>query len=130
MYAGGLLETIVNDPLFTVGPTFGCILMEQFASIKKSDRFYYENGNDVNPYAFSLSQLAQIKSVTMAGLICNNFDLFRIQQNAFYMPNPTKFALIYKIFKKFKLIFFFFNLKRNPFVNCQDLLKQIDFSKW
>jgi len=35
LYAGGLQEAIVQDPLYTTGSTFGCIIMEQFARIKK-----------------------------------------------------------------------------------------------
>jgi hypothetical protein len=55
--------------------------MEQFSASKKADRFYYENGpnNATFPGAFSLAQLSQIKNVTLAGLICNNYDLYQIQ---------------------------------------------------
>lgn len=81
MYAGGLSETIVSDPNYIIGPTFGCIIMKQFENIKKGDRFYYEN-----PNVFTLDQLEQIKNVTMSGLICNNYDLFKIQTKAFYTP--------------------------------------------
>jgi hypothetical protein len=34
LYAGGLSETIVQDPLYTTGSTFGCIIMEQFTRLK------------------------------------------------------------------------------------------------
>ena len=61
--------------------------MEQFSRIKKSDRFYYENGPGASPYPFTLNQLAQIKSVTMAGLVCRNFDIVTIQKNAFWVNN-------------------------------------------
>ena len=87
MYAGGLVETIVGNQLFAVGPTFGAIIMEQFKRIKNSDRFYYENGPGSSPYPFNLDQLAQIKTVTAAGLFCRNYDIFTIQQNAFWMSN-------------------------------------------
>jgi len=108
LYVGGLQETIVNDPAYIVGPTFGCILMNQFQNLKISDRFYYENGPSTSPTAFTLEQLSQIKNVTFAGLICNNFDLFQIQTRAFYSPNAAN----------------------NPVVDCRTLLNQINFSRW
>jgi peroxidase len=89
LYAGGLSEAIVANQAFAVGPTFGCILMQQFADLKASDRFYYENGpvSSTFPGAFSLTQLSQIRNVTLAGLICNNYDLYQIQKFPFYLVN-------------------------------------------
>jgi peroxidase len=84
LYAGGLSEAIVANQTFAVGPTFGCILMEQFAAFKKSDRFYYENGPATTyKSSFTLNQLNQIRNVTLAGLICNNYDLYQIQKTPF-----------------------------------------------
>ena len=84
-YAGGLSEAIISN--YTIGPTFGCVIMQQFSNIKVADRFWYENGPSTSPTAFSLAQLQQIKTVTLAGLICNNYDLFTVPQSAFYIPN-------------------------------------------
>ena len=42
-----------------VGPTFACIIGQQFLNLRKGDRFWYENGN--HPGAFSIKQLQQIK---------------------------------------------------------------------
>ena len=61
--------------------------MQQFSNIKVADRFWYENGPSTSLTAFSLAQLQQIKTVTLAGLICNNYDLFTVPQSAFYIPN-------------------------------------------
>jgi peroxidase len=88
LYAGGLLETIVgNDQSYAIGPTFGCIIMNQFANIKNSDRYYYENGPSVSPGAFNLNQLNSIRNITMAGLICNNYDIFFVQKMPFISQN-------------------------------------------
>jgi len=80
LYAGGLAEDSIGR-VYAVGPTFGCIIMNQFKEIKNSDRLYYENGPSAT--AFSLDQLAEIKKVTISGLICNNYDLTSIQVNGF-----------------------------------------------
>ena len=61
--------------------------MEQFKNLKISDRFYYENGPSTSVTAFTLDQLSQIKNVTLAGLICNNYDLLEIQKRAFFSPS-------------------------------------------
>ncbi len=82
-YAGGLKENIV--PNWTIGPTFGCIISNQFSNIKTGDRFWY--GPSTSPTAFTLNQLQQIKSNTLAGLICNNYDIFTIPTQAFYLSS-------------------------------------------
>lgn len=70
-----------------VGPTFACIIANQFKDLKKGDRFYYENGPSMT--AFTLDQLAEIKKVSMSRIICDNTDIDQIQPNAFMMPSSV-----------------------------------------
>lgn len=70
-----------------VGPTFACIIANQFKDLKKGDRFYYENGPSTT--AFTLDQLAEIKKVSMSRIICDNTDIDQIQPNAFMMPSSV-----------------------------------------
>lgn len=83
MYLGGLFETPV--PGGVVGPTFACIIGNQFSYLKGGDRFYYENGPSIT--SFRLNQLNEIKKITMARLICNDFDITVIQKRAFEIPS-------------------------------------------
>ena len=52
------LEAAHEDSI--LGPVFKCIIGDQFARIKKGDRFFYDLGID-NKIAFSLSQLNEVQ---------------------------------------------------------------------
>ena len=43
------------------------------SSLKNGDRFFYENGHDLN-LAFSEDQIAQVKKTSLAALLCSNYD--------------------------------------------------------
>ncbi|KAF7278210.1 hypothetical protein GWI33_008704 [Rhynchophorus ferrugineus] len=80
LLVGALLETPL--PGAVVGPTFNCLLKEQFSLLKETDRFWYEN--DIPPSSLSMQQLKEIKKISLAGLLCaNTDDLGRIQPKAF-----------------------------------------------
>ena len=49
MFVGGLAERPLSGAV--VGPTFGCLLGQQFQILKKGDRFWYEN--NIPPSALS-----------------------------------------------------------------------------
>ncbi|KAJ2947239.1 hypothetical protein O0L34_g16949 [Tuta absoluta] len=72
LWIGGLLEEAVEGGI--VGPTFAHIIADQFSRLKRGDRYFYEYGSDVNPGVFSPSQLAEIKKVTLARILCDNAD--------------------------------------------------------
>uniref|UniRef100_A0A182NV95 Peroxidase n=1 Tax=Anopheles dirus TaxID=7168 RepID=A0A182NV95_9DIPT len=79
----GALET--HHPGATVGPTFLCVLVEQFRRTRTGDRFFYENGAGAG---FSARQLRELRQATMARLLCDNTDgLARIQHNAFFLAD-------------------------------------------
>ncbi|VVC36103.1 Hypothetical protein CINCED_3A021410 [Cinara cedri] len=90
LLTGGLLETPLQGAVF--GPTFSCLLANQFSLIKNSDRFWYEN--DFPPSTYSKGQLQEIRQSTLAGIICANFeDISTIQPKAFidrddYLNHP------------------------------------------
>ena len=54
LFSGGLAERPLSGAV--VGPTFGCLLGQQFEILKKGDRFWYEN--NIPPSALSKGELA------------------------------------------------------------------------
>uniref|UniRef100_A0A2M4A9X7 Putative peroxidase n=1 Tax=Anopheles triannulatus TaxID=58253 RepID=A0A2M4A9X7_9DIPT len=64
------------------GPTYHCILMEQFLRTRRGDRFFFENGNTVG--AFTVYQLREIRKASMARILCNNSPgVTQMQRQAF-----------------------------------------------
>lgn len=83
LFIAGSYEKKLKDAM--VGPVFACIIGEQFRRLRVGDRFWYENGKQSG--SFSKAQLAEIKRVSMARLICDNSDFIeRIQPLAFLRP--------------------------------------------
>uniref|UniRef100_A0A182RDN6 Oxidase/peroxidase n=1 Tax=Anopheles funestus TaxID=62324 RepID=A0A182RDN6_ANOFN len=81
---GGLMETPALGTVF--GPTLTCLLAIQFANMRSSDRFWYEN--DLPPSSLSLPQLQAIRRVTLSGLLCETKDVLRAQPKAFIREDP------------------------------------------
>ncbi|KAL3112576.1 hypothetical protein niasHT_018587 [Heterodera trifolii] len=81
LYVGGLVEEPLIGAL--VGPTFACIIGDQFKRTRDGDRFYYEN-----PGIFSSAQLAELKKTSMARLLCDNGDhISKVPFDALLLPS-------------------------------------------
>ena len=61
-----------------LGPTFQCLIAEQFRRSKVGDRFWFENEpnafSQTTKTAFTACQLEQIRKTSLAKVICNNSD--------------------------------------------------------
>ena len=91
LYLGGFLEAAHEDSI--LGPVFKCIIGDQFARLKKGDRFFYDLGVD-NNIGFTEQQLDQVRRTSMARIICDNTDdIDRIQPLAFKMPTSRANAM-------------------------------------
>lgn len=66
LFVGGLSERPVRGGL--VGPTFACIIAQQFSNLRKGDRFWYENSGFES--SFTLAQLNSIRQVTLSQVCC------------------------------------------------------------
>jgi peroxidase len=85
LFVGGLAERPLSGAV--IGPTFGCLLGQQFEILKKGDRFWYEN--NIPPSALNKDQLQEIRKVTMGSLICANMEgIFSVQPEAFIRSDP------------------------------------------
>lgn len=84
LLAGALLEKPALGTVF--GPTLSCMLSLQFANIRNSDRFWYEN--DIPPSSLNLDQLQAVRRVTLAGLLCTAGGLTKSQPKAFIKEDP------------------------------------------
>jgi len=91
LYLGGFLEAAHGDSI--LGPVFKCIIGDQFARLKKGDKFFHDLGVDQRR-AFTQGQLDQIRMTSMARVICDNTDdVDRIQPLAFKMPTSRSNAM-------------------------------------
>ncbi|CAG9533092.1 unnamed protein product [Cercopithifilaria johnstoni] len=90
LFAGGVAEKRFNGAL--IGPTFSCIIAEQFRRIRDGDRFclvlnckqqsttfrYEKKG------IFNEAQRKEIKKISLARIICDNADnITSVQQDVF-----------------------------------------------
>ncbi|XP_076249347.1 peroxidase [Calliopsis andreniformis] len=100
---GGSLESHVPGTL--TGPTFLCILQEQFHRTRVGDRYWFERGDYES--AFTLEQLNEIRKSSFARLLCDNGDhITHMQLRAFNGVSAT-----------------------NPIVSCNRIPK-VDLSLW
>ncbi|CAL4067189.1 unnamed protein product [Meganyctiphanes norvegica] len=97
-FVGGLMEKPV--PGSHLGHTFLCIVGDQFARLKKADRYFYDlNGQ------FSEGQLQEIRRASWARILCDNGDsvtnvqplAFRLQDNNRNRPVDCNSAQIPKV---------------------------------
>ncbi|CAB3373221.1 Hypothetical predicted protein [Cloeon dipterum] len=88
LWVGGILEDQVEGG--KVGPTFQCILVDQFRRLRDGDRFWYED-----PAVFSPAQLTQIRQSSLAAVLCNNGDnIERVTRDVFTLPMMQRSGLV------------------------------------
>ena len=76
LFAAGVSERPALGAL--LGPTFTCIVGDQFGRLRRGDRFFYEEGNQ--PSSFKPDQLQQIRKTSLARVLCDNSDSIALMQ--------------------------------------------------
>ncbi|XP_076681835.1 peroxidase isoform X2 [Andrena cerasifolii] len=80
LIVGGMAERPVDDGL--LGPTFRCLIYEQFSRSRRTDRYFYDS--IYQPYPFTPEQLAEIRNATLARVFCDNGNnITHMQPNVF-----------------------------------------------
>ncbi|GMR36562.1 hypothetical protein PMAYCL1PPCAC_06757, partial [Pristionchus mayeri] len=83
VYTGGILEEPADNSL--LGPTFACIISEQFVRLREGDRHYWQN-----PSTFTEQQRAALAKVSLSWIICSTSDrMDRITPHSFSIDNGT-----------------------------------------
>ena len=102
LFPGAMSEKLFRNA--ATGPTFACINKLQFTLYRKADRFWY-----TNPGIFTEEQRKELRSVTLAKILCDNGDnIERIPRNVMQFKSASP------------------NL-----VNCSDIpAAGIDLTKW
>lgn len=85
LFVGGISERPVVGGI--VGPTFACIIAQQFSNLRKGDRFWYENSN--LPNSFTLFQLNSLRRVSFSQIICRSLGGGTLQPHIF-LPHEIK----------------------------------------
>ncbi|KAH8382429.1 hypothetical protein KR009_003508, partial [Drosophila setifemur] len=105
LFVGGIAERPVVGGL--VGPTFACIIAQQFSNSRRGDRFWYENGGFES--SFTPAQLHSLRRVSLAQVLCRTVGGGTLQPHIFI---PAEF-------------------EDNERQNCGDgSLAPIDLSPW
>ncbi|XP_076240538.1 uncharacterized protein LOC143183047 [Calliopsis andreniformis] len=70
LYTGALAELPKTGGI--VGPTFTCLIADQFVRLQKGDRFWYEIPG--KPHSFTADQLQELRKTSLARIICDCSD--------------------------------------------------------
>lgn len=84
LFVGGLAERPVVGGI--VGPTFSCIIAQQFSNLRKGDRFWYENPGFES--SFTPAQLDSIRQVAFSQILCRALGGGTLQPHVF-LPNDN-----------------------------------------
>ena len=74
-----IIETPKKDHL--VGPTWECLITQQFKNLKEGDRYFFTNTGQ-----FTENQLATIRNQTLSSILCTNSgneNKMRLPENSF-----------------------------------------------
>ncbi|XP_013398465.1 myeloperoxidase-like [Lingula anatina] len=101
LWTAGVSEIPRNDGL--LGPTFSCIIGQQFRRLKYGDRYFYQHSGETG---LTEDQLLSIKGVLLSRVMCENTGITQVQKQALKAVGES-----------------------NPYVDC-NALPGLDLSPW
>lgn len=127
LYPAAISERPV--PGGVVGPTFACIIAQQFRNLRAGDRFWYEREDPVT--GFSLEQLKEIRKSRISRVICDTADdVGPIQPFVLLQPVTEAFKNLET--NSYQTVYSYASLYQggnNERVSCSEL-PTIDLEKW
>ncbi|XP_037069633.1 chorion peroxidase-like [Pollicipes pollicipes] len=82
LFIGGVSERPAEGAL--VGPTFQCIIGNQFFRLRWGDNYFYDLGGDERPWRFTPAQLRELRRATLARVFCDAIGtITELQEDAF-----------------------------------------------
>ncbi|XP_044759009.1 uncharacterized protein LOC123316826 [Coccinella septempunctata] len=85
LFTAGLAEKPVRGGI--VGPTFACIIAQQFSNLRKGDKFWYENPGFHS--SFTVDQLHQIRRITLSEILCQTMGEFETVQPFVFLSSDS-----------------------------------------
>jgi peroxidase len=86
-YIGGVLDTYENSFQPFVGPTFACVIKENYKNAVAGDIYFYSHSENPNP--FTKQQIDAIDAFKVNNLLCTNSGLKEIPENWGFLAHPT-----------------------------------------
>lgn len=86
LFPAGLSET-PNEP-GKLGPTFSCLIAEQFQRLRIGDRFFFTHSN-VDKIDFCPSDVEFLRHRTLRDIICENTDIEALPLSVFQVPSAS-----------------------------------------
>ena len=100
LYTGALAELPKADGI--VGPTFACLIADQFVRLQKGDRFWYEVSGQ--PHSFAEGKIIvddrMIQKLYFNRILITDFNSFRIKRVLSYVAKLFSQKLVFSFYKK------------------------------
>ncbi|KAF6034053.1 hypothetical protein EB796_007635 [Bugula neritina] len=85
LFPAAITERLVSSDA-QVGPTFACLIGQEFQRLKRGDRFWFEN-QGTYPNHFTTNQIIQLSKIKLSRLICDNTNTNWLPKRVFELKS-------------------------------------------
>jgi len=86
LFVAGLVEDSIPGSI--LGPTFNCIVAEQFKHFKYGDRYFFSHRDQ--PGGLTNAQFAEIRRRSFGDVICDVTEILSTQEQVFYLTGQSR----------------------------------------